>query len=256
MTKTISRLGLVLLMAGLVPAALPVRAAPKAAAPAKADKEAQLNAEKMIAALKLKDWGWGTNRTAKTVENASVDLLITAARMLKELPRPKELEGVPEVTRNKDAPEGTDMKLSDAQAFDPNKEAEAILKRAEFVLDMDRGLDAKRPNYEALIKDVRSIQRTKATEGGPKVVQRAIGPGQTHSYSWAWTPNESGLVSFQSAMAMRVQVVQESGGVIFADSVMSAGTPTFRPSGEQAVKIIVRVQNLEKKPALYVVGAQ
>jgi hypothetical protein len=44
--------------------------------------------------------------------------------------------------------------------------------------------------------------------------------------------------------------------VVFADDVISAGTPTFRPSGEQAVKITVRVQNLEKKPALYVVGAQ
>jgi hypothetical protein len=252
MTKTISRLGLVLLMAGLVLTALPA-----GAAPTKADKEGQLNAEKMITALKLKSWGWGTNLNAKTIEGASVDLLITAARMLKELPRPKELEGVKvEVTKNKDAPESTDTKLSDAQAFDPGKEAEAILERAELVLAKS-GLDAAtKSHYVALIKDVRSLMPTKATQGGPKVVQRAIGPGQTHSYSWDWTPNESGMVSFQSATAMRVQVVQDSGGVVFADDVILAGTPTFRPSGKQAVKITVRVQNLEKKPALYVVGAQ
>jgi hypothetical protein len=255
MTKTISRLGWVPLLAGLVLAALAVEAAPETG-PAKANKEAQRNAEKMITALKLKDWGWGTNRTAKTVENASVDMLITAARMLKELPQPKKLEVKPIVTNSKDAPKGTDTKLSEAQEFDPGKEADAILKRAEDILAVDPGLEAKRPHYEALIKDVRNMPRTKAPAGGPKVVQRAIGPMQTHSYSWDWTPNESGMVSFQSATAMRVQVVQESGGVVFADSVISAGTPTFQPSGKEAVKITVRVQNLEKKPALYVVGAQ
>src|SRR3954466_2065731 len=93
-TSTFRLLALALLGAGLT---LAVSAAEKEAKPAddvfplsKEAEQAQANGELMATAALLKQHGWGEN-TKQGWKKVSVESLITAARLLKEIPRPGKL---------------------------------------------------------------------------------------------------------------------------------------------------------------------
>ncbi len=234
---------------------------PKAEPTLVEDKLGQESAEKMVTALKLKEYGWG-KQSKKGLQDANIDLLIASARMLRQLPAPRKLEDVTvEVTRDKDAPEG-DTKVPEGEAFNPGKEAEAILARASELVEATVTDKKKAEAYNTLIQELKDMGQTKAIAGGPKAVRRDIPPGHTHTYNWHWIAHLPGMVGFQSNMPMRVQVVQDNGGYIFADGVTMGANPHFLPGGpgkpaaNKKVRITVRVHNFAKVKGHYVLGAQ
>jgi hypothetical protein len=230
-------------------------------------REAQEGAELLITALKLKQYGWGTQFKG-TFKDESLDALITAARILKKLPAPGALgdDVKVEAGKEKGAPKGTTVKLARAEEFNPGQEASTILKRAREVLtsQIAKGtLDKKKAEaYETLIAEVESLPaKVRSVAGGPKVVRREIQPGQWHSYEWKWEMYRPGMVAFNASQQMRLMVVQADTNTVYADSVTTSTTPQFIPGGYgkpmagKVANVTVRVVNVGQTPGNYVLAA-
>ncbi len=235
----------------------------KGGRPAGLDQEAELasaNAELIDIAFKLKQHGWGES-SKQGWKNVSIESLITAARLLKEVPRPGKPEEVKVVVgKEKDAPETTDTKLSEAENFDAVGEANDILKRARLLVK-ETVTDAKKAAaYETLIADGEKFEGTKAVVGGPKLVKQTLSPGQSHTYTWHWQDHQPGHVTFQASHGMRLQIVHDEDGAIYFDSVVASANPHFhvggygKPGGRQQ-RLTVRVINTSPMKGHYVLGA-
>jgi hypothetical protein len=271
--KTLTLLALLLLIAVLVlttstaqegKKALPPMDGPPPELPREV-KEAQESAELMITALKLKQYGWGTQFKG-TFKDESLDALIAAAQILMKLPPASPLDKDVKVKAGKEktAPKGTNARLTKAKEFNPREEASVILKRAREVLTgQKRLLGQKRADaYETLITDVEGLANTpKAASGGPKVVRREIHPGQWHTYEWKWEMHRPGMVAFNSNQSMRLMVVHNDNNDVYADSLTTAATPQFipggygKPMGGKVTQITVRVVNVGQAPGQYVLAA-
>lgn len=266
MKRTLQLLTLSLLTAGLVLAAFAEEKGKEASkdAPPPLSKEEQLekaNFDLAATAFKLKQHGWGEN-TKKGWTNVSIESLITAARIIKELPPPKKIEGVEvEASKNPDAPEGPVAKLTEGQMFDRVGLANEILARARELVKETVTDPKKATAYETLIKDVETIEATKAVSGGPKFIQRVLPAGQTHSYHWTWDKHISGTVAFSSNLPMILRIVQD-GGYTFCNGGTMGGQVNFLPGGPgvpkagQKIGISVHVRNPGKGNGVYSLGAQ
>jgi hypothetical protein len=272
--KTVTMLALVLLFAALV---LTTSTAQEGKKPPPVDepppevpqdvKEAQAGAELLITALKLKQYGWGSQFKG-TFKDESLDALITAARILKKLPAPDALgdEVKVEAGKEKTAPKETDARLTKAEKFIPGEEASTILKRAREVLTSQiagGALDKKKAEaYETLIAEVESLPaKVRSVAGGPKMVRRVIHPGQWHTYEWKWQLHMPGMVAFQASHPMRLMVVHNDNYNVYADGVTQAATPHFIPGGygrpmpHKLAHITVRVVNVGRDRGHYVLAA-
>jgi hypothetical protein len=278
MRKTLALLTLSLLILGLV---LPPSSAqqkqkkPKPGTPdapvAELSKEAlkaQQNAEWMVNALKLKQRGWGQQGFKGRWENVSIESLLAAAQILKELPPVGKLETKDvaiKAGKEPGAPETTDTKLPAAQEFDSAKEANLILKRArELVQQTVQGTNAKQADaYLTLIAAIEKVpEKSRSIAGGPKMVKRDIKPGQWHAYEWKWQMHEPGMVGLQASVPLKILVVHTESARVLWEGTTTAATPQFVPGGggspspEKKASVTVRVVNTGKDSANYVLVAQ
>jgi hypothetical protein len=213
------------------------------------------NIVKLTTAAKLKEIGWGKDVKGGRVEGYSLESLLAAARMLRELPKlnetdPKDVE----VTPAADAPKGEAPK---AKAFDPVAESRATLDRArEIVATFE---DPKQKDaYSTLIAAVEKIDNTRAVLGGPKIVTRVIRPGEKHNLKFTVISGLPSAVAVQTVGApIRFQMFNPRGVVLF-NQVVQVGNFTWVPTGKPNEKREFRLEvtNSKKVPVTYTAAVQ
>ena len=99
------------------------------------------NLVKLETALKLKDIGWGEDVKGGQIKNYSLESLLSAARMLREMPKmeaidPKSIETIP-------AKEPATTEGKAPPAFSIEGEAKAILERSKEILNVRQQCNAQ-----------------------------------------------------------------------------------------------------------------
>ncbi len=224
-------------------------------------REAQDNVEWMVTALKLKERGWG-QETRRGWEKVSIESLIDAARILRDLPPVGKLEGKDvEIKAGKE--EGATESVPGAEEFDQAKEVDKILARARELVLRTVNDPKQAAAYQTLIAAVGNLPVTKrAVAGGPKMVKRPIQPGQWHTYRWKWHLHLPGMVGFQSNVPMRLTIVHNENENPYCVGVTMGAAPHFLPGGygkpnpNKWAHVTVRVANPARVAGHYVLIAQ
>jgi hypothetical protein len=231
------------------PAAAPDEEVPYA----KLDEEGK-NMVKLSTALKLKEIGWGKDVKGGKVDGYSLESLLAAARILRELPTineidPKEVETIPA----KDAVKG---EATPAQApFSPGAEAKAIVGRARDIVDAFEDPKEKAA-YVALIAAIEKIDNTKAIVGGPRIVNLLIGPGQTqHFHFKAFGGAPSAIVARGNA-PLRYKMVRLDNNHIHYNQTVALGHYGWVPHANGQVSYRVIVHNHHRVPVSYMISVR
>jgi hypothetical protein len=252
--KSLRQLALSAIAAGAVLVSMEtcIRAAdavPSAADAALTNKSLDL----LDTAFKLKKLGWGVEKKG-IIEGGSIESLLTAARLLKEVPKPSTIKGEPEVGKEKDAPAGTDTALSNAKPIDLAAEAKETLERARLLVERTVTDPKKKEAYETLLADAEKFSGTKEVRGGPKAIKRSLTPGQSHTYQWVWEEQLPGSVTFRSDIPVRVRIVRVETDEVYSQGTGTSGSFRFTLNGRgpaRTVKLHVRVSNTSDEIAYY-----
>jgi hypothetical protein len=252
--KTLKRAALTFLPAlVLAVAAISGPAASPAPAGSEGDRKTR-NIELLDTAFKLKTLGWGVEKKG-IIEGGSIESLITAARLLKEVPKPAKVTDAPEVGKADGAPEDTDTTLSKEEPIDLGAEARELLERARLLVDRTLTDPKMKGASEVLIADAERLSGTRDLRGGPKAISRHLGPGQTHAYHWVWDNHLPASASFRSTYPVHVSIVQ-SNGVRIAGGYGSSGAHSWiangpgRPNGK-GIHFTLTISNPHRVPVRY-----
>jgi hypothetical protein len=191
------------------------------------------NVELVGTAFKLKDHGWGKDLKG-TIQGGSLESLLAAARILREVPKLSKLEAKVEVGKEGEKGPTLGAEVPTAEDVDLVAESTAILKRAREILDQNV-TGPKKEAYELLIADVEKSGGGKAVKGGPKAISRTLKPNEVHTYYWDWEVHKPGSIAFQGSAPVTMQVVNETTKNVYALTHSTAGLcGPFHPGGHGA----------------------
>jgi hypothetical protein len=214
------------------------------------------NVVKLTTAMKLKEIGWGKDVKGPRIEEYSLESLLAAARLLRELPKfneagPKAVEVTP-------APDGPKGDAPQAKPFDPIAESNVILERAEAIIKQGEKSDVGKA-YKDVIAEIRGKDNSKHPVGGPMFATRIIRPGEKHVFTFAaYSAAPSALAVQTNGVPIRFRMVNAGGSNVHFNQVVQIGAYTWVPTGSpgQAKPYRLEVTNPKKVPVAYTVAVQ
>jgi hypothetical protein len=211
------------------------------------------NVELVATAFKLKEHGWGKDGKGG-IEGGSLESLIAAARILRQVPALAKLDARVEVGKEGEKGPTPGAETPKAEAVDLVAESSAILQRAREILQQDVTDPKKQAAYELLIADAEAVE--KGVRGGPRAISRILKPGEKHTYRWDWYWHLPGSVGFAATRPVRIQVLNENTENVYAYADSLQGFAPFVPGGPgkpdgRTARLMIRLSNQNKLPLQY-----
>jgi hypothetical protein len=235
-----------------------------------------LMAAAMLAALTIHSpAAFAQDKAKPTAAENSADLvedLATAAQLtafgrgelaeatgLKSLKSPEALVAAGAIYLRAHKATGGKVKPSDAKVEDGDGKAVAedgpapsMAEEAEALFDEARALATKDPAaLEALIKEAKAVESRGAT-GGPRVINRTIKSGHTHTLHIAFDANSPARVTMRRTGKTQFEVVGPKGAVLW-HSKGNWGFYNFHTGRGGQKDITVKVINKGGPPVAYIV---
>jgi hypothetical protein len=177
--------------------------------------------------------------------NKAPEALVAAASMLKALDKVK-LREMEEPPPDEDGKKTEKTPSFAQQAKDLFEEASA--------LGVELKMDAV---IEPLIKAARARNiGNRAVIGGPRTINRTIGPNGTQVFHFNFEPEKPGSFGFKASFPMKISVVRsDSAGAVIGDGVTAAGhlVHVFGKAapGKKSVPVTVRIHNESKQAGTF-----
>jgi hypothetical protein len=118
-------------------------------------------------------------------------------------------------TGGKFKPSDAKVEDGDGKAVAEDGKAPSLSEEAEALFDEARALATKDPaGLEALIKQAKAVESRGAT-GGPRVINRTLKSGNTHTLHIAFDPNSPASIAMRSTGKTQFEVVGPKGAVLW-----------------------------------------
>jgi hypothetical protein len=255
MKRTLRLLPLALLCAVVLVLAT-TGSGPAADPPPRSAEDVELvgkNVELVTTAFTLKEYGSGKD-VKGGIQGYSLESLLAAARILREVPKPAKFDAKVEVSKEGENNPGAEVPKE--EPVDLVAESTAILDRAKEILKLNVTDPEKFKAYDTLIKDIEKNPGGKAVKGGPKVISRTLQPGDQHDYYWEWEWHALGAVGFQASAPITIQVINTNTKNVYGAGHNHAGLCSFTPGGPgkldgKFAKLFIRLHNGGKAPVKY-----
>lgn len=237
-----------------------VAAAPRSSS---ADPPTDPEVEKKIKTVQLLAEAYRTAELADTLK--SPELYLAAAdlvyRVKAGLPLGADKKDVTEFPAAADVPEVTD---EDGKPIPGAKADPARPENLDHLLDdwkdtagglaagLGIGTEFKTLWNKLKDRDYSKGVGARGALGGPKVINRTIGPKQTHTYTFSFLTHQPGAVAFQSTANCKVKMVIVENKAVKFDAAVRVAQYTWVPQGANRVKDFrVTVHNLQNAPVAY-----
>ena len=213
--------------------------------------EAGKNIIKMNTAAQLKEIGWGENVKGGRPKNYSLESLLAAARMYRELPKMGEAK-LEEVT----ATEAKDTPKLEVKPFDALAESKLILDRVKEIVDTFDNAKEKEA-FMVLVSSIEKIDNSKAIVGGPKTQNFVLHPGQTQTFTFrAYAGQTSVVLVRTSGPTLRFKMVRVENDYVHYHQSARYGQYTWSPKGASGTAPAYRmtVHNPQRVPVQFTVA--
>ncbi len=236
MTRKLQSVGWLLLVACALLGAIP---APGAEDKKDDEKFADEVIADTMAAYRMAEFG----RNAKT---PSPEALVAAGSLLRSLKGAK-------LTKIAEKPTDADGKAAagEDQATQNYEEQANELFDEAIALATKQGQDK---TITELIK-IAKARQYRAVLGGPKTINRTIGPNGWAVYNMEFEPHKRGTFGFRASFPMKITVVRSDNSVVIADGVTANDCASHvfggLTAGHQSVPVTIRVQNLSKQAGTF-----